>query len=255
MRTGRTLAFGKVGDGEVARRLVTHEAAVLADAALRTLASVDVPRVIDFGQWHGLDVLLLTALGSSQRRASSWDLPVRAMHEVAESTTVTWALARESSYWSDLVARAAPGLPARAAAARGLPAIGDEVAETSLGFGRWHGDWAPWNMGSSGGRLELWDWEQSSTASRCGFDAVHFVLQRLFRDATTPESTGRRCCRRHRPCSTGGMPTRSRSAPRCRCTSSRSSPVMSRRPTVRETAQLTARLEVLFDLAERRCGL
>ena len=73
-----------------------------------------------------------------------------AMHEVAESTTVTWAPVRDSLV---LVrpgrTRGHAGHPARGAAARARPVdAASRSRVTALGFGRWHGDWAPWNMGS-----------------------------------------------------------------------------------------------------------
>ena len=62
------------------------------------------------------------------------------------------------------------------------------MPETELGFGRWHGDWSPWNMGRAGGRMQVWDWEQSAVGVPLGFDAVHFLLQRLFRDEASPDA-------------------------------------------------------------------
>jgi hypothetical protein len=46
---------------------------------------------------------------------------------------------------------------------------GDTVA-----FGACHGDWTPWNMGSTGERVAVWDWERSGRLVPDGIDAAHF---------------------------------------------------------------------------------
>jgi hypothetical protein len=48
---------------------------------------------------------------------------------------------------------------------------------TSLAFGSWHGDWTPWNMAFSGGRVLVWDWERFESGVPIGYDALHYQLQ------------------------------------------------------------------------------
>jgi hypothetical protein len=49
--------------------------------------------------------------------------------------------------------------------------------DVALEFGRWHGDWVPWNLAYSGARLVAWDWEHSATGMPVGSDVVHQAFQ------------------------------------------------------------------------------
>ncbi len=176
---GRTLAFGKVGHDERAACLVSREGRVLLDPTLSALPSIDIPEVIFAGQWNGLEILLLTPMSAAQSRASSWTVPMAEMVELAQSAAVTHELLARSSYWAALVDRLAALKPSPSAPGSELQAaVSEALGDLELGFGRWHGDWAPWNMGRVGGRLQLWDWEQSSAGVPLGFDLVHFLVQR-----------------------------------------------------------------------------
>jgi hypothetical protein len=45
---------------------------------------------------------------------------------------------------------------------------------TPIEFGRLHGDWIPDNLGDSGGRLVVWDWEHSTPDAPIGLDLLHW---------------------------------------------------------------------------------
>ena len=135
--------------------------------------------------YDGLPVLLMSAMSASQARGGSWELPLAATHEVAESGGVTWGVVATSDYWADLARRA--DVLADGQLVDLLAEVAPVVAATSLGFGRWHGDWSPWNMVRSGGRMQVWDWEQSALDVPLGFDAVHFLLQREFRAGSSAQ--------------------------------------------------------------------
>lgn len=174
---GTTVAFGKVGHDAAAAALVRREAAVLSDPALGVLAGVEVPQLLALDTWEGMPVLLMSAMSGAQARAGSWALPVAAIREVAESARVEWSPVGTSTYWADLAFNAS-------GAARTTTFLGQLAAlveHVRLGFGRWHGDWAPWNSAEVAGRIQLWDWEQSRTSVPLGLDAVHFVTQEGFR--------------------------------------------------------------------------
>jgi len=53
--------------------------------------------------------------------------------------------------------------------------IESEFGALSLTFGRWHGDWVPWNLGRTRESLFAWDWAYSAPAVPLGFDALHFA--------------------------------------------------------------------------------
>lgn len=175
---GRTVAFGKVGHDATSAALVRREGEVLEDSALHALEHVEVPDVVSTEPFGALTVLLLSPMSSAQSRGASWELPLVETHEVAESAGTSRGAVVTSEYWAELVRRGdvleTGGNPGLAAL---LGEVAPLVAATSLGFGRWHGDWSPWNMGRAGGRLQVWDWEQSRVGVPLGLDAAHFSMQ------------------------------------------------------------------------------
>ena len=83
------------------------------------------------------------------------------------------------TYWRGLRSRLEACPPSETAGAL-LRVIHDLEATadtTRLAFGSWHGDWTPWNMAFSGGRVLVWDWERFENGVPVGFDAVHYQLQ------------------------------------------------------------------------------
>lgn len=190
---GRTVAFGKVGSTAVSAPLVAREVQVLGELAGAGLRTVEVPRLLWHGIWQGMPVLLMTALNSSQQRASSWDPPLEAMAEVATAGPTWTETLRGGCYVRDLRARlAALPSPASAWLGESLAAAEARRGDVSLHLGRWHGDWAPWNMARDDGMLQVWDWERSSGCAPIGYDLVHFVLQHLLQQGAGPEDSVRR---------------------------------------------------------------
>jgi len=179
--TGRTIAFGKVGHTDLAGALVRHEHQVLQDLRGAGFTHLEPPKVLHCGSWRGMDVLLLEALGSSDRAEPSWELPASAMYELAEHAGVTSAAVGDSSYLHRLRERGA-ALPPASPVHGCLEVVTRRTAHTQVSFGRWHGDWAPWNMGSGSDPVPLWDWERSQVDVPLGFDVVHFILQEEFKD-------------------------------------------------------------------------
>lgn len=178
---GATIAFGKVGHNDLARALVRHEHQVLQELRDGGFTHLEPPKVLHCGSWRGLEVLLLGALASSGRAEASWELPASAMYEVAEHADVTTARVGESSYLRKLRDRVAT-LPPLSPMHQHVEAVARRTAQTQLSFGRWHGDWAPWNMGSGADPVPVWDWERSESDVPLGFDIVHFILQAEFKD-------------------------------------------------------------------------
>ena len=46
-----------------------------------------------------------------------------------------------------------------------------------LRFGRWHGDWVPWNLAVSAAGLHAFDWEHSASEVPVGLDLAHWAFQ------------------------------------------------------------------------------
>ncbi len=187
-RAGTTIAYGKVGHDEFSAGLVRAETAVLLELRRRPMLALEFPTVLHAGEWHGLEVLLMTACKGAQEGMPSWELPLAAMYELAEADRTEARTVQGSEYLADLGARVA-----RLPDSRNLAVMYDRVARhtaaTELAFGRWHGDWAPWNMGSAAGRVQLWDWERSRDGVPLGFDVVHFVLQQQLVAGADPATT------------------------------------------------------------------
>lgn len=184
---GRSLAFVKVGDTDVARALVDREAAALARIDSARRCHFAAPRVLHHGDWQGLRLLVLSPLETSARRWKRREtLPLAAMGEVAAlDDAVGSAQLADSAFWRD-VTRVPEGLSDREAAdrlaatiARAEAAFGGETVR----MGPWHGDWTPWNMAWSRDIVCLWDWERFSPAVPYGFDPLHYRLQGRLREA------------------------------------------------------------------------
>jgi Phosphotransferase enzyme family len=174
------VAFAKIGVTPLTRELVRAERASLARLARARLAEIMVPRVLHHDQWHGLEVLVLSALPSWVRRRP---LPTAklaaAMNEVARVCGQRREPLLGSEYLRRLRSRleAADESPERATLHQVLNDVAAEAGDMTLTFGAWHGDWAPWNMANTDHGLLVWDWERFACGVPIGFDALHYRLQ------------------------------------------------------------------------------
>ena len=66
--SGETIGFAKVGVSPLTSRLVRAERDALAQVGAAGLKEITVPRVLHYGVWNGLDVLVLSALPAWRRR-------------------------------------------------------------------------------------------------------------------------------------------------------------------------------------------
>lgn len=199
-RAGQMLGHIKVGWNEVTRSLVRHEAASLAALAGGALAgnvgadlagaaerpgSLRVPRVLHHGNWHGRDVLAVSDIGGSPwHRRRRTGLPASATWRLGHALGVERGLLGTSPFWRDLsdrverlVGQEALDPPLAAALARARERAESWHAAGELDFGLMHGDWAPWNMATTGSALAVWDWERSRIRGPIGFDGLFFRFQ------------------------------------------------------------------------------
>ncbi|GAA0848304.1 hypothetical protein ACFQVD_37760 [Streptosporangium amethystogenes subsp. fukuiense] len=182
------IAFVKVGDTDLTRELVAHEARTLDLLAGVPLKTVVPPAVLHHGSWRGLSVLALTPLPVRRGR-----IPCGVLTDaIAEIARVPAEPVPDRAPSKD------PGCPDPDPAGR---ALGDRARATGTEprTGRefaWHGDLTPWNISRGpDGRLLVWDWERFGTGVPLGFDAVHHFFQRaLRRDA--PATAARACVAR-----------------------------------------------------------
>jgi hypothetical protein len=196
---GETFGFGKLGIGPLTQRLVRAETNTLTTLADSRLTKLTVPQVLHAGQWRDLPVLVQSALPVWQPRAP---LTARrltaAMRDVAGCRGYASGPLVGSAYWAELRGRLATVGSRAEGVALGAAAelLARHAGETSLRYGAWHGDWAPWNMANLDDALLVWDWERFAQGVPVGFDAVHHELQRRVQisdDATAAvEATMRR---------------------------------------------------------------
>jgi hypothetical protein len=177
---GRVAAFAKIGTNELTRALVRNEALALTRLSQRDLPGLKVPAVVHHGQWRGHEVLVQEALaGSGQAPAGPAALSA-AMVQLAAVSGVEHQRLVQSPYWQRL-RRRVEALPPGGHAIRLLRVadhIQDHLGDRDMGFGAWHGDWAPWNMTAADGQVLVWDWEGFEEGVPLGFDAVHHEVQR-----------------------------------------------------------------------------
>lgn len=177
--TGQTVGFAKIGVSPLTRQLVRAEHASLTELGQAGLTQMKIPRVLHYGQWHGLDVLVMSAL-------PAW-LPRRPLAPARLAGAMSEVASLSGLRCEPLGGRYLPRLrerlqsadegPERAALLQALGELDVQVGGAVLSFGAWHGDWSPWNMASTGDGLLVWDWERFTTGVPVGFDALHYWLQ------------------------------------------------------------------------------
>ena len=171
---GRVLAYTKVGWNDLTGPLVAAEAEALRSFAARgeSPRTFRVARLLHAGQWQGNTLAVVEPLVGGAA-VTALDPPRDATHELALGGGITRLPLAESDWWADTLRRIdAAGANLGAAA----EAVAGEAEALTLGFGRGHGDWTPWNMRRLDGRLVVWDWERSRDGVPVGLDALHYGL-------------------------------------------------------------------------------
>jgi hypothetical protein len=178
--SGDAVGFAKIGVNPLTCKLVRAENESLERLSKAGLKEIEIPRVLHYDRWHGLEILVLSALPAWRPRRS---LPAArlaaAMGELARVDGLQTEPLVGGSYLRQLQARLASADegPEHAALAQSLDALTAQADGTALNFGCWHGDWAPWNMANTGHGLLVWDWERFTGGVPLGFDALHYWLQ------------------------------------------------------------------------------
>lgn len=177
--SGAALGYAKIGTNDLTRWLVSREGRALGQLAGSVVDGVRLPRVLASGAWGPHEVLVQEAL--VPRGPQSWragELSTR-MEAFARSGDVEEASIAGAPYVTSLCQRlerlaSSPARDRLVAAATTLVARDGAVR---LQYGRWHGDWTPWNMARHGDDLLLWDLERMEDGVPLGFDALHHHVQ------------------------------------------------------------------------------
>jgi hypothetical protein len=197
---GEPAGFAKIGVNPLTRGLVRAERDALARLGAARLTRLTVPRVLHYDTWHGLEVLVLSAL-------PAWLAPGRlpaprlvgAMIELAGVAGLRQEPLAASRYLGRLAGRLAAidHTQERVVLGQALDVLAARAGQQTLTLGSWHGDWSPWNMASTAGGLMVWDWERFATGVPLGFDALHHRLQTEVATARSdPRAAAQRCLER-----------------------------------------------------------
>jgi len=179
---GRPRGYAKIGWNDATRALVRNEAAALAGLPERPAdpAYPSPTRLLTAFAWQGREVAVIEPLPASTRRLPENGAPrLDALLAIARrgGPATPPAGFGDSPYLAGLRERAS-------AATAGDPSLSERIGDlldrladrhgaTAVEFGDWHGDWVPWNLGTAGGRLMVWDWEHSRPGVPLGFDLAH----------------------------------------------------------------------------------
>jgi hypothetical protein len=177
--TGAPSGYVKIAVNPLTRSLVRAEHDSLTQLSRTTLREINLPRVLHYDSWNGLDVLVLSPLPAWRgHRPLTGHRLTAAMIELAKVNGLRSEPLAGSEYFRRLVARLAADKGQEQATVReALDTLAVVADDTALTFGSWHGDWAPWNMANTGSGLLVWDWERFTCGVPLGFDALHYWLQ------------------------------------------------------------------------------
>ncbi|MBW3601577.1 MAG: hypothetical protein KY434_02620 [Actinobacteria bacterium] len=182
---GGIRGFAKVGWNDYTRTHVENEVAALERLTAEPPRCFGTPSLVAAGRWHGLRVCVSSPLPPEVRpyAAATGPPPLSVTREIAGRGEPERGALAASRYWRQLRGRLAAA-PLDGRRRRVVDAcmhdLADRAGAVQMGFGAWHGDWSPWNMGWVGSRLHVWDWEHSAPCVPLGFDLLHFDFQVAF---------------------------------------------------------------------------
>jgi hypothetical protein len=201
-RSGRTVAYAKIGWNDLTRRLVRHEYDVLR--SLRVTSPLVVPEPLGLIGDDDVVALVLSPLKLWHFRPRDADLPTAAMMRalIATNGDERRMQLSDSDYWRDLRSMASDDrIARRTLLERAVDEVERVLADQTIVFGGAHGDFAPWNVLRHRGRMTVWDWERFRPEVPLGLDLLHYANQRSTRGdirllpeaaaAGLPEARGR----------------------------------------------------------------
>lgn len=180
-RRGMPVAYVKIGWNQLTTALVRNEARALRALARSPSPILQAPRLLGERVWNGLSLTILSPLRHRLWRRGRINQPpaTAVLAEVAELGGIEVGTLGDSAYLSELESRitSLPDTPRSSELTLAARRLFDRMGGVEMAFGGAHGDWAPWNMGRSGDRWTVWDWERSSHPAPVGSDALHFAFE------------------------------------------------------------------------------
>lgn len=176
---GEARGYAKIGWSPGTRELVRNETRVLT-ALNGGTEGLSAPRVLSAARWHDHEYHVASPLPPN---IGSWreapEKSVRQLSEVFGSGDRSVGRLTDSTYLRDLRSRLAGAQSEEPETSAVILACLERISlrPAVLQFGRWHGDWVPWNLGRAGQRKLAWDWEYSAPSVPLGFDVLHWHFQ------------------------------------------------------------------------------
>jgi hypothetical protein len=180
---GELVAFAKVGWNELTNGLIDNEVSSIGGLHATRPRAFDLPDLLHAGTWAGRGILLVSPGPRPliRRCALNAPPPVAVEEEVSGSAWSSVEPMGTSRYVGGLRGRLTASQAGRddpsADPIAALDAVVERWGDREMPFGAWHGDWAPWNMSRSKGRVFVWDWERYGGPVPVGFDHLHFRFQ------------------------------------------------------------------------------
>ncbi len=178
---GNIKGFAKVSKNVAVKPLLKYEASILDQLEKQKLKSVEVPKVLFYGNVGSADVLITDSLKTEDTKTSTKlkKAHIDFIRELAKKKNVTKS-ANCSNFFPELWKRyeaIAGNLPVqwRRRFEKALKLL--ETSNIDLGSkGLSHGDFTPWNTFFVNGQLYVFDWEYASYNHPIGYDLVHFMF-------------------------------------------------------------------------------
>lgn len=171
---GEELAFIKIADTEISRRIVEHEAAVLPALSAHTSLRGLAPRLIYSGEVDGKFIAVQAPLPGKPAPARFG--PAHAQF-LARLRVGPNKLAAETQFFRDLSSRlsalASPPADVTDTFEHFRPILEELHVPTTIV----HGDFAPWNLRIANGRISAFDWEYGELDGLPLIDETHYQLQ------------------------------------------------------------------------------
>lgn len=179
---GQALAYVKIGWNPDITHLVTNEANTLRYLGEQNITAFDIPTVIHAGEWAGNHILVQSAPSLRGQPFSHTLMPehLTVARTLANLGACEQALA-DSNWWSEFTTRVeqVTNYYYRSILDHCTQQVTDKAGNTVIPFHRCHGDFAPWNILTSGGRLYIFDWENSQPQAPPAWDLIRFQVQVL----------------------------------------------------------------------------
>jgi len=181
--SGRCLGWAKIGWSPISERLVANEASWLERPAPGPRpspriagAGLVVPELLVDEVMAGQRVVVTSAVEAARRPGPRPDAPPspELFRAVAARGTLAEVPIVESPWWQSVISALGSATDEETNA---ILATAEAAAGHRFEVGAWHGDLTPWNLMTSGDRVQLIDWELAADGVPIGFDLCHFHTQ------------------------------------------------------------------------------